>query len=197
MVNRNGQSYWVPVNDSIAINNYAKWELAFRVYIDIYSRAHPLRLSELIQYKHITHTISSQFVWENVCDYDKDFRIHMARHSRRNWGIILQQAWSMRLRDRIHSMEVIPSGSGGRTPRSKGNYEICRKFNRGKCSFSFSCKYDHRCTYCYKFGHAVLNCRKAAADKDRNEKDKSSRMTENGHPRMNRSPAKGDFKRNN
>ena len=35
--------------------------------------------------------------------YDKDFRIHMSKHPERNWGIILQQAWSLRLKDRVSS----------------------------------------------------------------------------------------------
>ena len=95
MVMKNGQTYWVPVNNSVAINNFTRWELAFRVYSDIYSRANPTRSAELIQYNHVIHTISTQFIWENVYDYDKDFRIHMSKYPLRNWSIILQQAWSM------------------------------------------------------------------------------------------------------
>ena len=33
--------------------------------------------------------------------YDKDFRLHMAKHPTRSWAIILQQAWSVWLKDRI------------------------------------------------------------------------------------------------
>ena len=41
-----------------------------------------------------------------------DFHIHMAKHPSRSWGIILQQAWSMRLQDRI-----IKTGGGGGSSR--------------------------------------------------------------------------------
>ena len=81
---KNGQSFWVPPNEHININSYQRWEQAFRIYADVYSRAHPHRSSELIQYGHIINTISAQYIWENVYDYDKDFRLHMARHTDRS-----------------------------------------------------------------------------------------------------------------
>ena len=78
MVVKGGQTFWTPMNEGLAITSYGKWEQAFRVYMDVYVRAHPGRSSELIQYEHIISTIASQFVWENVYAYDKDFCIHMA-----------------------------------------------------------------------------------------------------------------------
>ena len=65
-------------------------------FSDIYTRAKPHKSTELIQYSHIIHTT----VWENVYSYDKDFRLHMAENPGRSWAIILQQAWSLHLRDR-------------------------------------------------------------------------------------------------
>ena len=193
MMVRNGQTFWVPMNENVAINNFTRWELAFRAYSDIYSRANPSRSCELIQYNYIIHTISTQFIWENVYSYDKDFHLHMARHPLRNWTIILQQAWTMRLKDRIRTSEFVPNG---RLKAKANSHEICRRFNRVKCSYGFSCKYDHRCLYCFKFGHASLNCRKAIvdrkekggsgyerADKDRNNLDRNEKI----HP----------FKKNN
>ena len=135
MVLKGGQTYWVPMAENQAITNFQKWELAFRVYSDIYSRAHPTRSCELLQYNHIIHTISTQFIWENVYNYDKDFRLHMAWHPHRNWSIILQQAWSMRLRDRVRLSSDWVNAAGGNssnTNRSRQKAgEICRRFNRG------------------------------------------------------------------
>ena len=93
----------------------------------------------------------------------------------RSWGIILQQAWTMRLHDRIPHRDQggnLASGSGfnrnfqnsGGDRRIKSD-EPCRKYNKGKCNFGASCKYDHKCSYCLKFGHNVLNCRKMLADR--------------------------------
>ena len=182
IVNRNGQTFWIPVNDNQSINSFAKWEVAFRAYTDIYARANPHRSSELIQYSHIIHTIVSQYIWENVYDYDKDFRLHMARYPDRNWSIILQQAWSMRLKDRLRSSEFM----GSRTPsqdyhksghNNKHNNEACRKYNRSKCNFGSACKFEHKCSYCFKMGHPILKCRKLQADRDGNNSKKENNAT--------------------
>ena len=33
------------------------------------------------------------------------------------------------------------------------------RFNKGKCTAGLSCKYDHRCLECGKFGHGEHICR--------------------------------------
>ena len=93
----------------------------------------------------------------------------MSRNPQRSWAMILQQAWSLRLRDRLVSGTVnFSGGSGSGTPRSKSN-EACRQFNRGKCNFGSNCKYNHRCSICWKFGHPAVRCRCASnSDKNRN-----------------------------
>ena len=42
--------------------------------------------------------------------------------------------------------------------------DICWKFNMGKCTFGLSCKFDHKCALCLKFGHGAHNCRRANTD---------------------------------
>ena len=101
LVIRNGKTFWLPVSESISISNFSCWEQAFRIYSNVYTRKFPVRSSELIQYNHIIHTIAGMYIWENVYSYDKEFRLHMAKHPERNWAIILQQAWSMKLKDRL------------------------------------------------------------------------------------------------
>ena len=104
IVNRGGKTYFVPAaagGDATAIMNFGQWEQSFRVYATIYTNFYPNRAPELLQYSHLIHTASLSFAWDNVYAYDKDFRIHMSRHLQRNWGIILQQAWSVRLKDKI------------------------------------------------------------------------------------------------
>ena len=56
LIIRGGQSFWTPVNDSVQISNFNRWEQAFRVFSNIYTKAHPQRSSELIQYNHIIHS---------------------------------------------------------------------------------------------------------------------------------------------
>ena len=171
MIMKAGRTYYVPVNEGSAITGFNKWELAFRIFSNIYTKAHPGRASELIQYNHIIHMASLRYVWENVYAYDKDFRTHLSRHPGRSWGIILQQSWTLRLQDKIRFSDFHErfGNNKGRTNSSHhGGNEVCRKFNRGKCNFGSACKYDHRCSYCYKFGHPSLSCRKASADRTDN-----------------------------
>ena len=93
MILKNGHAFYVPVSESSNISNFHKWEQAFRVFSNVYTRFYPDRSTKLIKYNHIIHTISQSYTWENVYMYDKDFRLHMSDHPQRNWNIILQQAW--------------------------------------------------------------------------------------------------------
>ena len=165
MVNRGGMSYWVPVSDreNTQITSFVKWEQAFRVYSDVYNSFHPGKAGELIQYNQIIYTASQTFTWENVYKYDREFRMHMSRHHlQRSWGIILQQAWSMFLKDKVSTPgghSSVGSGNGNRNAGVKR--KLCFDYNAGLCTFGKCCKFDHRCSFCNKFGHGSHICRKA------------------------------------
>ena len=46
--------FYVPADrDSTATTNFSKWEQAFRVYSNIYTRTYPTKSTELIQYNHV------------------------------------------------------------------------------------------------------------------------------------------------
>ena len=133
MLMKNGQTFFVLVQETTAINSYIRWEQAFRVFSDIFTRAYPQKSGELIQCNHIIHTISHTYIWDNVYRYDKDFRLHISQYPQRSWDIILQQAWAMRLKDKIrydaggrnqnHSL-----GGGVHTNRG-GSRDICKRYN--------------------------------------------------------------------
>ena len=138
------------------ITNFNKWEQAFHTFSNIYLQAHPHKATELIQYNHVIFTASMSYQWENVYTCDKEFRANLARYPDRSWAIILQQAWSMYLEDRINFNHF--NNNRSFTPKHKK--EICKHFNKGLCSAGKSCKYDHRCLECGKFGHSAHICRK-------------------------------------
>ena len=62
LIIRNGKTFWAPVAETAAINNFNKWEQAFRIYSNIYTLYHPHKLSELIEYNHVIHMISQSYV---------------------------------------------------------------------------------------------------------------------------------------
>ena len=149
LISKGGSTYFVPVTDREVTNisNFNKWEQAFRVFMNVFTRAHPEKSSQLIQYNHVIYSFS----WENVYAYDKEFRMHISYHPHRRWAVILQQAWTMCMKDRI-----VGHRSDDRN-FSKGKKEPCRRFNKGLCKKGLSCQYDHRCTVpnCGKFGHGA------------------------------------------
>ena len=131
---KNGKTFWSPVSAAVVINGFPKWEQAFRVFADIYSKANPHRSAELIEYNHIIHTVALAYIWDNVYMYDKEFRMHMSRNPQRSWSIILQQAWSLRLRDRIATHNTWANSSPGNFIQNRNGKtgEACRRFNRGR-----------------------------------------------------------------
>ena len=126
----------------------------------IYTRRYPERATELIQYNHIIHTAALTYVWENVYLYDRDFRLHLSRYPHRSWSVILQQAWTMRLKDRNRNKGNSGNKNGGGSSRSKKGRDICWRYNTGRCTFGTSCKFDHHCAICNKFGHGAHICHK-------------------------------------
>ena len=100
---KDGKTFWSTTGgeDMTQISNYHKWEQVFCIYSNVYLRAHPERAVELIQYNHMIHMASQSYIWENVYLYDRDFHLHLARNPNQSWSIILQQAWSFRLKDRL------------------------------------------------------------------------------------------------
>ena len=161
IVNKNSYSFLSPVSDREMhqINNYAKWEQAFRVYSNVITTQYPNKATELLQYNHTIHTAVTSYSWENIYLYDREFRQHIGRHPQRPWNVILQQAWTMLLKDRLKYDNMAFQRGGTRS--SKKDKEPCRRLNRGKCTFGLSCKFDHHCSVkkCGKFGHGAHICR--------------------------------------
>ena len=184
LVNRNGQAWYelyMTHQGNGNITSYSKWEQAFRVFSDIYTRQFPARGPEFVQYNHVIYSAATTYIWENVYKYDREFCVHMSQFPMRSWSIILQQAYTMFLKDRIVNFE-------GRRSGNKYDRDLCFRFNRGKCSYGNKCKFDHRCGICSKFGHGAHNCRKL----ERSGGDQLERRYEGEH--HNGSPDKGGNK---
>ena len=166
LIFRGGPTYFVPVSDreNTVISNFSHWEQAFRIYSNILTRSYPAKASELIQYNHTIYTAALSFAWDNVYHYDKEFRMHISKFPQRSWSVILQQAWSMCLKDRIEHPDdhrgSYPCG-GNSKPGGKPSKEICKRFNKGMCTYGSKCIFDHRCAIpkCGKFGHGAHICR--------------------------------------
>ena len=125
-VNKNGMTFLSPVSDreGLQISSHGRWEQAFRVFSNVLTTKFPHKAPELLQYAHTISTVSSAYIWENIYAYDKEFCHHIEWHPTRAWNVILQQAWTMLLKDRLRS-------DGGFKRNDKGRKEPCRRFNKG------------------------------------------------------------------
>ena len=157
-INKGGQPWIVPAAEcqgTDSINSYLKWHQAFRVYSDILTARFPEKATELFQYEHIIHAASQTYIWENVYSYDKAFRIHISEYPDRTWSIILHQAYTTKLKEKLRGNE-----QNYFARKNTRNNSPCRRFQRGKWNFGINCKYEHRCTICNKYGHGAHLCRK-------------------------------------
>ena len=87
------------VDKANTITGFARWNQAFRVYLDIYTSKYPECTSQLIQYEHVIQIAAYSYAWENIYLYDREFRGHIERFPNWSWAVILQQAWTMFLKD--------------------------------------------------------------------------------------------------
>ena len=175
MVNHNGRAYYVPMSkvDKVQVNSLFCWEQAFRVFSDIFTRKFPNKSTELIQYNHMIHTAANVSTWDCVTAYDRDFRRHMACHPLCSWGIILQQAWTMHIKEGSGKAYRVEGGQPRTWERSTGGRkkDLCWRFNQDKCSYGLNCKFDHHCGVCGKFGHGAHTCRKLGMERGNDRGD--------------------------
>ena len=110
-----------------------------------------------------------------------EFRLHMSRHHlNRSWAVILQQAWSMYLKDHINTTPNHHGFGGQNKSWGQVRKKISFDYNKGNCTFGRKCRFDHRCSFCNKFGHGAYCCRKAG------NKPHSEQSGNNGHDRWDK-----------
>ena len=172
LVSRNGELGVVTAADKDlgVINSYSMWNQAFCVFTNIYTSRFPYKAVELTQYNHVIRTAASTYKWSNVYRYDIDFRIHMSRNPLRSWSVILQLSWSLRLKEKLR-LDEHRDDRYGNGDRGKTRQDICWRYNRGRCTYGNSCKFDHKCSVCLKFGHGAHNCRRASGEYGRSERN--------------------------
>ena len=183
LVNRDGQSYFVPYERETKIDSIKKWEQAFRVYTTIYCQANPTRAGEILQYVDVIHRAASIFSWDNVAKYDYVFRQLMAEKPHRSWAKTYTQMWNITLNEPIKKFQENGNGKGGNghgnghgnnTNHSKRKRDpTCWKFNKNACTFGKECRFEHKCSYCGSYSHPAIQCNKKKENKNKGSSTKS------------------------
>ena len=134
-----------------------RWEQAFQIYATIYTKAHPERAPEMFQYIYNICEAASAYVWDNVYRYDIAFQQVMEKNPARKWNVILQQGWSLFLKDKLERNHTQISFGNYKRKQEKKVKE-CWRFNKGRCSFGTSCCFGHKCTNCSSTEHGQSTC---------------------------------------
>lgn len=184
LTNKDGKTYHVPPSerDLGTINTFKKWQLAFKVFMSIYMEEHPNKLPvvapEFIQYMQLIEDMTTTWIWDNVYKYDKRHRRMMAQFKNRHWHVPYQAARAeLKTTHIMHNFsQTNAKVKKQQGPGAKQRKEACRNFNRGKCTYGTTCRYDHKCSRCGKFGHGAFQCRQkdSTVSPDKNLKDNSS-----------------------
>lgn len=157
IVDEDGKPAFAPYvpKDAYTITCFKRWELAFDVFAKIYADAFPRRAPELLEYKHIIRRGAESFPWLHVYNYDQIFRQFIEKNPGRTWAKKHHETWSNHVTDSKLSPNTNPDRDVKRTKPP------CRFFNKnGNCKRGRNCDHDHRCSFCFMFGHGRYNCHK-------------------------------------
>ena len=181
LVNGPGGLRFKPADEkTVRITNVHMWEKAFRIYMAIYTKAHPTKAHEMVQYMHTIHHAATKYVWDNVAYYDVVFRTMMQKNPNRSWGKIYTQMWNMALCDPLPRTTAVSGFSGAK--KSKG---ICWRFNKGICNHP-QCKFAHRCTFCGGTNHGAHVCFKKTKKGEVKGNDSSGENVAPSQPKQKR-----------
>ena len=132
------------------VEDIVTWSEAFTIYSMIVASHFPHRWQDLTQYKLLILRTYRQFNGRVWLAYDQAFREHAAAVNLTNWSSINVQLFN------FHAAGASVRGGQGSLARdatepsgSSTSQVICRSWNAGRCSASFSsCRFAHRCSIC-------------------------------------------------
>ena len=138
LLSKDGSSFYVPIKmsdkETQSINSFKKWARAFRVHAGVYSKQHPHRAWELLEYINSIETAAETFTWENMYCYDQIFRDLMEEFPYRNWGVIYQQTWSIILKDNHGKGSTFFSGNSKNLVQQVQQFQKVLRRNTAKGS---------------------------------------------------------------
>ena len=170
----------MPAKAKKEISSYHKWEAAWPIYkgILLIKYTDPGKVLqktlELTQYEQDIYLAASTFIWEAVYNYNKKCRHKIASNPHRSWDSFDNRLWSQQFTGSHLLKKKDPPIA--KKPKAGGDdSDVCFKYNQaGGCPFGQSCKFQHKCMVCGKWGHPATQChhKKEGRNRDKPKKDK-------------------------
>lgn len=116
-----------------------------------------LNVPDYLKYTEMIGEIASRYTWQTILLFDDEYR-HRQTKLGFSWGTDASHLGTVMLRDQDHSsfLPAVRQTSGTPFQRPSGNLrEVCRKFNRGGCSYGTGCLCDHLCAVCGHRDHGA------------------------------------------
>ncbi|KAJ3179929.1 hypothetical protein HDU85_004213 [Gaertneriomyces sp. JEL0708] len=140
----------------VEIRNYATWITAWGVYKKVHRFLYPTRLSDLDAYQEHINECHEMWSWQVVYEYDKARRLYASDNPHVPLAQLVGSITSRYLIAKTAHSDVV---DGAGTDAQRGvDREICRNWNRGRCSKRTNCYYLHECSRCGSANHPALRC---------------------------------------
>ena len=163
------------------LDDILSWVEAFSVFEMVLVSHFPLRWRDLAMYKLLIVRTYRQFGGKVWLNYDRAFREHAAASQITDWSVMNVQLYNFHAAGAsvsrgTSSLAADPVGSESAT-------EICKSWNRGKCSSPFaSCRFAHKCSNC-RGRHRASECER----QDKRDRSRSPSRSAHDNSKSKRS----------
>ncbi|KAI8998219.1 hypothetical protein BC832DRAFT_565860 [Gaertneriomyces semiglobifer] len=141
----------------VAIRNYATWMTAWGVYKKVHRFLYPSRLTDLDAYQEHINECHEMWSWQVVYEYDKARRLYASDNPQVPLAEWVGSLANRYLIAKATEHSDFDDGAGTDAQRAV-NREICRNWNRGRCSRHTNCFYLHECSRCGSDNHPASRC---------------------------------------
>ena len=138
------------------ISSPLDWMAAFATYTAVAVHFKPQRAFDLAAYTSIVINLAREGKGAAWSRYDRVFRQAAAVNPELPWNRREQDIWLTSALDTSFIPATHSAPQQGQPPAQRVP-EICRKWNKGSCTFP-QCRFRHVCFVCLESGHVTQNC---------------------------------------
>ena len=146
------------VTHSKKVDTFDKWCSAFHTFMAIYLTKHPGRAIEMLKYIETIRLAAIQFAGAGWKKYDEQFRLQQESNPSNSWGVINMELW-VTVAAATAALPAHFSPSASQPSFGQGARGFCYAYNGPNGCHYRSCKFQHKCSKCFRMGHNAASCR--------------------------------------